>query len=45
MVRMILKPGDGYRLPLGGLIQSDYLRYKQEVDLMLVVSLEGADAT
>ncbi len=45
-VRLILKPGDGYRLPRGGLIQSGYPQDKQEeVDLMLVISRETADAT
>jgi hypothetical protein len=39
---MILKPGEGYRLPRGGLILSGYVRDKQEPDLLLLISHGGS---
>ena len=39
-MRLILGPGEGYRLPRGGLILGGYLGDKQEPDLLLLISQE-----
>jgi hypothetical protein len=41
-VRLILEPGEGYRLPGGGLILDSYLTDKQEPDVLLLISKEKA---
>jgi hypothetical protein len=40
-VRLILGPGEGYRLPQGGLILDGYREGKQEPDVLLLISHEG----
>jgi hypothetical protein len=40
-VRLILGPGEGCRLPRGGLILGGYLGGKQEPDVLLLISHEG----
>jgi hypothetical protein len=40
-VRLILRPGEGYRLPRGGLILDGYPGDKQEPDVLLLISGEG----
>ena len=40
-VRLTLGPGEGYRLPRGGLILDGYLADKQEPDVLLLISGEG----
>jgi hypothetical protein len=40
-VRLTLGPGEGYRLPRGGLILDGYLGDKQEPDVLLWISPEG----
>jgi hypothetical protein len=37
-VRLILKPGEGYRIPRGGLILDSYPKDKKEPDVMLTIS-------
>jgi hypothetical protein len=37
-VRVFLGPGEGYRLPRGGLILDRYLEGKQEPDVLLLIS-------
>jgi hypothetical protein len=39
-VRLILRPGEGYRLPCGGLILDGYAADKQEPDVLLLISHE-----
>jgi hypothetical protein len=41
-VRLILRPGEGYRLPRGGLILDAYLGDKQEADVLLSIAQERA---
>jgi hypothetical protein len=36
-VRLLLGPGEGYRLPRGGLILDAYLKEKQEPDVLLMI--------
>ena len=43
-VRLILGPGEGYRLPRGGLICDAYLPDKQEPDVLMLISLESSPA-
>jgi hypothetical protein len=40
LVRLILGPGEGYRLPRGGLIVGSYLEGKQEPDVLLLITHE-----
>jgi hypothetical protein len=40
-VRLILKPGEGYRLPRGGLILDGDRASKEEPDVLLSITLEG----
>jgi hypothetical protein len=40
-LRLILGPGEGCRLPRGGLILDSYLGDKQEPDVLLLISQEG----
>jgi hypothetical protein len=40
-VRLLLKPGEGYRLPAGGMILDGYVADKQEPDVLLVISHGG----
>ncbi len=42
-VRLILGPGEGCRLPQGGLILDSYLGGKQEPDVFLLISHERSD--
>jgi hypothetical protein len=42
MVRLTLGPGEGYRLPLGGLILVDHLADKQGPSVLLLISQGGA---
>jgi hypothetical protein len=44
-VRLILRPGEGYRLPRGGLILDGYLEGKQEPDVLLLISHERSPST
>jgi hypothetical protein len=39
-IRLILRPGEGYHLPVSDLIVSVYPRDKQEPDVMLLVFKE-----
>jgi hypothetical protein len=41
-VRLILGPGEGYRLPRGGLISDAYLADKQEPDVLMLISRESS---
>jgi hypothetical protein len=41
-VRLVLGPGEGYRLPRGGLVLDGYRAGKQEPDVLLLISHEGA---
>jgi hypothetical protein len=40
-IRLILKPGEGYRLPRRGLILDGYSRDKHEAEMLLMISGEG----
>jgi hypothetical protein len=40
-VRLLLRPGEGYRLPRGGLILDAYLDKKQELDVLLMIYEQG----
>jgi hypothetical protein len=40
-VRLILRPGEGCRLPCGGLILDSYLADKQDPDVLLLISLSS----
>jgi hypothetical protein len=44
-LRLILGPGDGYRLPRGGLILDGYLGAKQEPDVLLLISHQRTRST
>ncbi|HKB40572.1 MAG TPA: hypothetical protein VKD72_29370 [Gemmataceae bacterium] len=44
-VRLILGPGEGYRLPQGGLILDGYGGDKQEPDVLLLISHQSARCT
>jgi hypothetical protein len=44
-VRLMLRPGEGYRLPPGGLILDGCLEGKQEPDVVLLISHARPDAT
>jgi hypothetical protein len=41
LVRVLLRPGDGYWLPAGGVITDGYTVDKQEPDVLLLVRLAG----
>jgi hypothetical protein len=44
-VRLVLAPGEGYRLPRGGLIVDGYRQGKQEPDVLLLISEERPGPT
>ncbi len=44
-IRLILGPGEGYRLPQGGLILDGYPEGKREPDMLLVISHESRHPT